>query len=115
MGHPDALEAMLSRLSAMRGVDRDFVLERLGPEGAARLLPLLEQYSKAQISDGLRAAIMLAEHDDVPANMTRRGAAALRRAAQETGPAPGAAVEGKAATNQHSMFGRGLVWLGLGG
>lgn len=114
MAHPADLAAMLSQLAAMRPVERDFVLAQLGPDGEHKLLPLLGQFQQTQLSNGLEALITQCSRDDTPAGMTRRGAAALRRAASESEGGFPAAATNKLGTRGNGIMSRGRAWLGLG-
>lgn len=114
MALPADLAAMLGQLSAMRAPDRDFVLAQLGPDGTRKLLPLLDQFQRIEISDGLQAMVAQSAREDAPADMTRRGAAALRQAASNADVALPSVATKKVSVRESGVLARASSWLGLG-
>jgi hypothetical protein len=114
MALPADLAAILGQLAAMRAPDRDFVLAQLGPDGEQKLLPLIAQFQQTQISEGLQTLIAICADDQTPANVTRRGSAALRRAASKAEDVPPAAATAMGKSDG-GVLSRGRAWLGLGG
>lgn len=85
MGLSPQLTAALRRFSAYGQPDRNVILEQLGEDLQARLMPLLDQVDRIEPSLSLLAALDTARSGGVPAGMTRRSAEVLAKLALTIG------------------------------